>query len=147
LFSPGSRYYHHAVEHGYRYHLLEMLSIAQGMTKTKNWGHLDMEVIVLTIIYHDIDKNGYYTSNGDGTYSYTGREKFVDHLTGSFAIFKEDAKKCDLDPELSLQVEHALLAHHGRKEWGSPKEPETQEAWLVHLLDMISSRCTYFRGK
>ena len=35
---------------------------------------------------------------------------------------------------------HAVIAHHGRKEWGSPQEPKTKEAWTVNLIDMLSSR-------
>jgi 3'-5' exoribonuclease len=33
-----------------------------------------------------------------------------------------------------------MLAHHGRKEWGSPVEPATNEAWILHAADMMSSR-------
>jgi len=38
------------------------------------------------------------------------------------------------------RIEHLLLSHHGRKEWGSPVEPLTAEAFILHAADMMSSR-------
>ena len=28
---------------------------------------------------------------------------------------------------------HAVIAHHGRKEWGSPQEPQTKEIGRAHV--------------
>lgn len=41
---------------------------------------------------------------------------------------------------------HAILAHHGRKEWGAPVEPATLEAWLVHLADLAEARLWEWSG-
>jgi hypothetical protein len=43
------------------------------------------------------------------------------------------------EPKRSAIV-HCMLAHHGRKEWSSPVEPATNEAWILHAADMTSSR-------
>jgi 3'-5' exoribonuclease len=47
-------------------------------------------------------------------------------------------------PELSLKyhdrVLHDILAHHGKREFGSPVAPRTRAAYLVHLCDSISAR-------
>jgi 3'-5' exoribonuclease len=45
-----------------------------------------------------------------------------------------------LDAPCVERLTHAILAHHGRKEWGAPVEPQTVEAWLVHLADLAESR-------
>jgi 23S rRNA maturation-related 3'-5' exoribonuclease YhaM len=37
-------------------------------------------------------------------------------------------------------VIHCMLSHHGRREWGSPVEPVTPEAYILHVADMLSSR-------
>ena len=37
-------------------------------------------------------------------------------------------------------VLHAVLAHHGTREAGSPVAPKSRVAWLVHLCDGISAR-------
>jgi 3'-5' exoribonuclease len=41
---------------------------------------------------------------------------------------------------LHESVTHAILSHHGRRDWGSPVAPNTREAWILHLCDGISAR-------
>jgi 3'-5' exoribonuclease len=37
-------------------------------------------------------------------------------------------------------LKHILLSHHGEYEYGSPKIPNTSEAFLVHLIDLMDSK-------
>ena len=37
-----------------------------------------------------------------------------------------------------------MAAHHGRREYGSPKEPVTLEAVVVHALDDLDTRMSSF---
>jgi len=37
-------------------------------------------------------------------------------------------------------VLHVIESHHSRPEWGSPSEPASREAWLVHFADMVSAK-------
>ena len=39
---------------------------------------------------------------------------------------------------------HLVAAHHGRREYGSPKEPITLEAMAVHALDDLDTRLSSF---
>lgn len=45
-----------------------------------------------------------------------------------------------LTPEVEDEILHAILAHHGLREWGSPVAPNTRLAWMLHLCDGISAR-------
>ena len=47
-----------------------------------------------------------------------------------------------VNPDLMEEVSHVILAHHGRLEWGSPIEPQTPEALIVHQADMLSAYFT-----
>lgn len=40
--------------------------------------------------------------------------------------------------EIFDRVQHCVIAHHGRKEWGSPVTPQTPEALILHQADMLS---------
>ena len=40
----------------------------------------------------------------------------------------------------ALRLEHLIIAHQGRPEWGSPKPPMTPEALLVHYADDIDAK-------
>lgn len=144
---PASRKFHHNCKLGYAIHVAEMLDLA--LTFKKNgqtiFGkNLDWDIVLTTIFLHDIGKLSAYQEI-DGEYQYTDTAKYIDHLSDSYVTFCILASKFDLPKDIRTKVEHCILAHHGRKEWGSPVEPQTPEAWYVHLLDMISSRCTNFR--
>jgi 23S rRNA maturation-related 3'-5' exoribonuclease YhaM len=65
-------------------------------------------------------------------------KKRIHHITRSALIWGEIAKDNrykDID-----EVLHAILAHHGNKEFGSPVSPQTKLAWMLHLCDGISAR-------
>jgi 3'-5' exoribonuclease len=40
--------------------------------------------------------------------------------------------------ERAEELLHIILSHHGCLEWGSPVEPATREAMLVHAMDKLS---------
>jgi len=50
-------------------------------------------------------------------------------------------------PELKGQLEHMILSHHGKVEFGSPKEPMFPEALLLHFLDEIDSKLEAMRSQ
>jgi 3'-5' exoribonuclease len=62
------------------------------------------------------------------------------HITRSNLIWNEMGKKYNLTQDYIDEVSHAILAHHGRLEWKSPVEPQTELAWLLHLSDNLSAR-------
>ena len=46
--------------------------------------------------------------------------------------------KCpDLSTERLNLLLHLIASHHGKLEWGSPVEPATREAILLHNADML----------
>jgi 3'-5' exoribonuclease len=44
----------------------------------------------------------------------------------------------------SRQLLHLIASHHGKQEWGSPVEPKTIEAVLLHQIDLLDSRIQGF---
>jgi hypothetical protein len=42
--------------------------------------------------------------------------------------------------KLDRPLEHLIITHQGRPEWGSPKPPMTPEAMLVHYADDIDAK-------
>jgi 3'-5' exoribonuclease len=45
------------------------------------------------------------------------------------------------------KIEHLILSHHGKMEFGSPKEPMFPEALLVHYLDDMDSKLESMRAQ
>ena len=72
---------------------------------------------------------------------YTKLGKLLGHISiGANEIY---ASAIDLGLEKTEEVInllHIILSHHGQLEYGSPKEPLTAEAELIHLLDFGDSR-------
>ena len=46
--------------------------------------------------------------------------------------------------ELALRISHVLLSHQGETEYGSPEQPKTLEALLVHLMDNLDARAAMY---
>ena len=49
-------------------------------------------------------------------------------------------------PKLKTLVEHMILSHHGKYEFGSPKLPSFPEALLLHYLDDMDSKLESMRA-
>jgi 3'-5' exoribonuclease len=47
--------------------------------------------------------------------------------------------------EKKLLAKHVVLAHHGKLEYGSPKEPACLEALIIHMIDDLDSKVNAIR--
>ena len=65
----------------------------------------------------------------------------IHHVVRSAEMWDQLSDFAFVDTDFGMSVKHAILAHHGRLEWGSPVTPKTREAWAVHLADMSSVHC------
>ena len=64
----------------------------------------------------------------------------IHHITGSVAEFTAAALKHNVGRATIQDVQHCIISHHGRKEWGSIKEPQTLEAMILHHADNMSAK-------
>jgi 3'-5' exoribonuclease len=72
---------------------------------------------------------------------YTEEGKLVGHLVKGLEIVDRYSYKIRNFPHYTkMHIKHILLAHHGEYEYGSPKIPQTSEAYLVHLIDLMDSK-------
>ena len=63
-------------------------------------------------------------------------------------IRTEQGSGAEVFPEaLRLLLEHMLLTHHGKLEFGSPKLPMTPEALLLSALDDLEAKFQTLRGE
>jgi 3'-5' exoribonuclease len=155
---PNSGHKHHAYPGGLAVHTLEVLEKALSMNAPGGSGDrvnfLDSpsnQIIITAAIWHDFAKIHEYawpearkvgaiTLEPDGTIIKTPYKKLIAHVAGSYAEFLNASRAVNLDPNLTEQIGHCILAHHGRLEWHSPVEPQTEEAYILHAADMWSSR-------
>src|SRR5437764_9859735 len=48
--------------------------------------------------------------------------------------------------ELKVLIEHLIISHHGKYEFGSPKLPMFPEALMLHYLDDLDSKMESMRA-
>jgi 7,8-dihydroneopterin 2',3'-cyclic phosphate phosphodiesterase len=125
--SPASKRRHHSYEKGLMVHTASttklVLSLAQVMEEIYGV-KVDRDVVLAASLLHDIFKHATYSSVFPGKYSRSKLGERLDHL--SLITSELYARKFPLD------VIHAVASHHGE---GSPIEPRTIEALLVHMAD------------
>ncbi len=132
--APGGAEHHHNYRHGLVIHVNEVMNNALAMTEGQISGNL-----VTAVIWHDYMKIKDYGWFGLDNITKEPYRKLINHVSGSAMEFHRLAY--GKVPTHTLErIEHLLLSHHGRKEWGSPVEPATAEALILHAADMMSSR-------
>jgi 3'-5' exoribonuclease len=63
-----------------------------------------------------------------------------EHIIAGAMAFQKSAWLEEVNTDTIDAVTHCILAHHGRKEWGSPVEPQTIEALILSQADMHSAK-------
>lgn len=133
---------HHYKRSGLLRHVKEMLDLALFVQKIYPTANKDL--LIAGIIYHDIMKvEEYQYSNGLAEdFSKKG------FLFGHIFLGAELPKKYVSDEEAASEeiemLQHIILSHHGKLEWGSPVEPATIEAVIVHYVDNLDAKVYAF---
>ena len=57
-------------------------------------------------------------------------------------MVKEKMIELETSEELSVQIIHMILSHHGevKNGWGSPVDPKTPEAMALHYADNMDAK-------
>lgn len=133
--SVDTNHAHHAYPGGLAVHTAEVLENAIAMASAGDYLQKpNLDVLVPAAILHDVAK--WYDYDEQGKKTDHGRKIY--HVAGSYEYFCRAARRVELDFELTQQISHCILSHHGRKEWGSPSEPQTVEAQILHFADYLS---------
>lgn len=135
---PAAATIHHAFVSGLAYHTVTMLRIAKSLAAI--YPNLNKDLLYGGVILHDIGKIHEFTSATDTTRSRDG--SLLGHIPIMATEIKEVAKELSIEKdseEVSL-LQHMVLAHHGKPEWGSARTPLIQEAELLHMIDNIDAK-------
>jgi 3'-5' exoribonuclease len=145
--APGSTSGHHAKLGGLLLHTYEVTSIARQTARTMTVGSsrgVNIDLVVAGSLLHDIGKVDAYEI-GPAGFSFSPCGLLLGHVVlGCLMLERRVAtlreKPCSEGQLLELQ--HLILAHHGALEFGSPVQPATTEAEIVHWADEASAKAT-----
>ena len=146
--APASLSHHHAYTGGLAVHTLEVLRYLNPWTAAMK---VNVDVLITAAVWHDYMKVREYvpfvpkgfaipTPQPDWMHNPDGFGLKIGHISAGATAFNKSADKYGLRHDLRDAVVHCILAHHGRREWGSPVEPQTVEALLLHQADLLSAR-------
>lgn len=133
---PAAVTCHHDFYHGLIYHTVSMCNLAAAVYK--NYPDVDYDILISGCLLHDIGKVVEFT--GPIATKYTLEGNLLGHISIGMSIVKEIADENKIDSEVPLLLEHMILSHHGKQEFGSPVLPETREALLLSMIDEMDSK-------
>jgi 3'-5' exoribonuclease len=139
LRAPAAKSIHHAYPGGLCEHTLSVLQL--GWRICDHYPQLDRDLVTAGCLLHDIGKVRELGTDLE----YTDEGRLVGHLIVTCQWIREKAARIpDFPAELEWRITHLVASHHGRLEYGSPKEPVTLEALVVHALDELDTRLSSF---
>lgn len=133
---PGAVRIHHEFGSGILHHSVKMAEMAEYVAKC--YPQVDRDILVAGALLHDIGKTIEYDYLVAP--SVTTEGKLIGHIPVMYAEFKKIVDNLNIKSEVPLLLEHMILSHHGKLEFGSPVMPATREALLLSEIDMMDSR-------
>ncbi len=135
---PAAEKLHHAMTGGLLYHTLSIVRLAECVCSI--YPCVDRELLLSGAILHDIAKMREYTINGAGIVDGHTVEGV---LLGHLVMGAEDVgRKCDelgITPEKKYLLQHMLISHHGKLEFGAAVRPAFIEAEVLSQLDLLDA--------
>jgi 3'-5' exoribonuclease len=156
--SAGARSYHHARRGGLVEHVAQMMRAAD--TLASIYPVLNRDLLLAGTLFHDVGK---MWENCFGKESFVMPYDLWGEMLGHISIGVELAnrlwRKLKELPEYStwntlvpdsdsvrMHLIHLIASHHGEKEFGSPVEPKTPEAFVLHIVDNLDAKLEMFHN-
>lgn len=133
---PAATKNHHEFISGLAYHVVSMLELGESLCKIYPTLHRDL--LLAGIILHDMGKV-IELSGSIGTV-YTVEGNLLGHISIMTAEVARIAESLNIQGEEVTLLEHMVLSHHGKLEYGSPKLPLVREAEMLHFIDNIDAK-------
>lgn len=144
--APAAAVMHHAYIGGLLEHTLNVLELAVRVIPL--YPKLSLDLVLLGVFLHDMGKLKELTH--ETTIGYSDEGQLVGHI--AMAVVWIDRKTREVGAkrgapfpdDLRTVLQHIVLSHHGKYEFGSPKLPATPEAVAIHYLDNLDAKVQMF---
>jgi len=132
--APAAKLYHHAYLGGLLEHSLAVARLCSFVAH--QYAELDGDLLLTAALLHDVGKTTSYSLGPPPDLTDEGR--LVDHVAEGALIVQRAIDAIEGFPQdLRNRLLHAILAHHGALERGSPVVPRTLEALALHHADWM----------
>ncbi len=150
--AAAARNYHHARRGGLLEHTAQMMRVAAQVAPL--YPGLNLDLLLTGVLFHDSGKlweNNLPESSFSMPYDELG--ELVGHISIGLELVNSLWRKIEageraaewqkLAPsthDCRLHLLHLIVSHHGEKQFGSPVNPKTPEAFALHYIDNLDAR-------
>jgi 3'-5' exoribonuclease len=132
--APAAKKYHHACVGGLLEHTLAVVRLCSFVADEHS--EMNRDLLLAAAILHDVGKATSYALGP--VLDLTDEGRLIEHVVAGALLVQQGIDHIEGFPqELRHRLLHAILAHHGSLERGSPVEPKTLEALAVHHADWM----------
>ena len=133
---PAGVSVHHEYSSGLLTHLTSMAELGDFLAN--KYQPLNRDLLITGILLHDIGK--LIELEGPVVYHYSVEGKLLGHISIMTAEIREAANELHITSEIPMLLEHMVLSHHDKPEFGSPVSPMIKEALLLTMIDNMDSK-------
>ena len=142
---PAAKSVHHSFLHGLLMHTGYMVRIADQLSVLYA-GIVNRSLLLAGTFLHDFAKREEFTFSELGLVSgYSVKGQLLGHLVMGAQEICEIAKELQIPEEKSVLLQHMLLSHHGKPEYGAAVIPVCAESELLSMIDMLDARMEIYR--
>lgn len=140
--APAAQRIHHAYIGGLLEHTLSSAKMCDALCP--QFPTVDRDLLLTAAILHDAGKIEEFRWDKSIGYSTCGH--LIGHIV-SGAMMISDAIDAvgGFHSLLKMTVVHMILAHHGEREYGSPKRPKCIEGIILHELEDMDAKINTFK--
>ena len=106
---------------------------------------IDADLLLSGAVLHDIGK--VQELSYERSINYTTEGVLLGHIIIELELVTKRMDAIEgFPPPLRTLIQHLLISHHGRYEFGSPRLPMFREAVMLHYLDDLDSKMGAMRA-
>jgi len=149
--APAAKAMHHAYPVGLLEHVVSIAKMLDFLSSHYS-PYVNRDLLLVGGFMHDLAK--IWELQFEKTTDYTTEGRLIGHLVMGVELIDKKVRELNAQPgrlpvefpeEKKLLAKHMVLAHHGKLEYGSPKEPACIEALIVHMIDDLDSKVNAIR--
>ena len=142
--APAAKSLHHAFIGGLLEHVVSLFQLCD--LACRNYpGIIDRDLLLTGAFLHDIGK--IHELAFARSFAYSTRGQLLGHMIIELEMLQDKLAQFPGFPEkYKTLIEHMIISHHGKYEFGSPKMPMFPEALMLHYLDDLDSKMESMRA-
>jgi 3'-5' exoribonuclease len=142
--APAAKSLHHAFIGGLLDHVVSLFQLCD--LASRNYPEtIHRDLLLAGAFLHDIGK--IHELAFARSFTYTTRGQLLGHMIIELEMLQQKLAQIPGFPsEYKTLLEHLIISHHGKYEFGSPKMPMFPEALMLHYLDDLDSKLESMRA-